>query len=180
MSAAAPLRERLRFGSLRSPSLRRSRRGAGLSEGRAIYRKTFTPALRLHLHHHPRRVDHKDLPPRATADHRLAFILPRTQRQQCVPRLARGVFPFLHAQHRARHLLLGRGASARRIHRLRPAAELEDLESRRAGLPRGLARGARLSVLSAQCSVLSAQFSVLSVQFSVLSSQFSERIGHAI
>ncbi len=115
--------------------------------------------LRLHLHHHPRRLDHKDLPPRAAEDHRLAFILPRTQRQQCVPRLARGVFPFLHAQHRARNLLLGRAASARRIHRLRPAAELEDLESRRAGLPRGLARGARCSVLSAQ---------------------FSERIGHAI
>ncbi len=31
------------LGSLRSPSLRRSRRGVGLSKGRAIYRKTFTP-----------------------------------------------------------------------------------------------------------------------------------------
>jgi hypothetical protein len=29
--------------SLRSPSLRRSRRGVGLNKGRAIYRKKFTP-----------------------------------------------------------------------------------------------------------------------------------------
>jgi hypothetical protein len=33
----------LRFGSLRSPSRRLSRGGVGLSEGRAFYRKTFTP-----------------------------------------------------------------------------------------------------------------------------------------
>ena len=55
MKAATPLRERLRFGSLRSPSLRRSRGGGGLSEGRAFYRKTFTPPKRPALPR-PRRV----------------------------------------------------------------------------------------------------------------------------
>ena len=33
----------MRFGSLRSPSRSLSRGGVGLSEGRAFYRKTFTP-----------------------------------------------------------------------------------------------------------------------------------------